>query len=435
MQGDFFAGGLAAVTGIQTVAFSQHAPGFILTGTPGDPNATLAFEVGADLIPNDIFTVGIGMDLDPGTDGNADTFVIAEPVPPSDALTSPGPGFVYDNNGTAVYTNSGALTTAQPGAFNNGELWFINYSYSRTIGVDPNGNPVRPIPSPGVSVRRVKIAENFSPEVRDRAFFNFSFFNDSYGGLGDISRYLLGFEKILVDQLVSLEVRLPLAGTYASTQALDRRPNRDFEIGNTAFILKSVLWRTDQLIWSGGCGVAIPSADKTAISNNGANIVVIKNRTVRILPFTGLLLRDGRDTAFQAYAQLDVAANGDPIFGNLNGGVLPKIGVFNDSTLLHLDASVSHTVYRNPQARYLRGAMANAEIHYTGTLQESDFISANGLTYTNLKRHFNVVNATFGAHFVLGDNFVVSPGMSIPLRSGLDEQFDYEAIVQMNYLH
>ena len=78
--------------------------------------------------------------------------------------------------------------------------------------------------------------------------------------------------------------------------------------------------------------------------------------------------------------------------------------------------------------------MLNAELHYTGTLEESDIVQGGGLTYTNLKRNFNIVNATLGAHLVTAKNFVITPGMTVPLRDGLYKQFDYEAIVQVNYL-
>lgn len=57
------------------------------------------------------------------------------------------------------------------------------------------------------------------------------------------------------------------------------------------------------------------------------------------------------------------------------------------------------------------------------------------LAYTNLKRNFNVLNATRGFHFVFCNNIVGTPTMSISLRDGLDEQFDYDAIVQLNYIH
>lgn len=434
MIGDLFGGGLSTFGGSQTVASSFFAPGTILSppsGGEGQASSLLVFEVGMDQVPDDVFTMGNGLDL-AGNDGFADTFQIAEPLPPSDAPTSPGPGFTFDG-GTAVFVSDTGQMTAQEGQYNNGSTWFLQYSYTQTLLNPDEGG--RPVPTPGVSVRRIKLSENFSPEVRNRCFASYNFFNDAYGGLGDVSRYTLGFERILVDKLVSFETRLLMAGTYGSTQVLEDRVSRNFELGNAAFIGKGVLLRNDKYIWSAGLGFTIPSADDTRIRRGGQEILVIKNRTVHLLPFTSLLLRATQDTYLQAYMQLDVAASGDPLYGNLAGGPLPKLGVFTDSTLMNIDFAVNHILHRNRSGGLLRGVIANGELHYSGSLQESDFVTSNGLTYTNLQRYFNVVNATAGFHLLVGDNLVVTPAMSVPLRDGLDEQFDYEAIVQVNYLH
>jgi hypothetical protein len=433
MFGDLFGGSFAGFGGSQTIFFNRHSAGTILAGSPGASGSILAFEFGSDSVPNDVFTTGSGSDF-AGADGFADTFSIAEPLPPNDALTSPGPGFTFDG-GTAVYTDSTAVNTAQPGIYSNGEQWFISYSYTQSLDNSSGGEPIRPVPGPGVAARRVKISENFSPEVRDRFFGSYNFFNDAFGGLGDISRYTIGFERLLVEDLISIEARLPMAGTYSSSQNLDRQASRDFELGNAALIGKAVLLRTDSMIFSGGVGVTVPFADDTRISSGGQPVLVVENETVHLLPFLGLLVRHSRDTSVQGFIQLDVATNGDPVFGNLAGGPLPKLGVFNDSTLLELDGAVSHVLYRNRNRNNpLQQVIGNSELHYTGTLQESDFVSRGTLTYTNLKRHFNVLNATTGLHLVMSNNLVVSPAMSIPLRDGLDEQFDYEAILQVNYL-
>ncbi len=430
MVGDFFGAGLSAFGGSQTVSFSGYSAGTILSGSPGSANSTLAFEFGSDTAANDIFTMGTGSDL-AGIEGGADSFAIAEPLPPNDALTSPGPGFSFDG-GTAVYTNNNTSTTPQPGIYQDGERWYVSYSYTQSLADGANRGG-RAVPGPGVAVRRVKISENFSPEVRDRCFASYNFFNDALGGLGDVSRYTLGVERILVDDLISVEARLPMAGTYASTQALDQVADRDFEFGNAAIIMKGVLLRGDRFIWSGGLGVTLPLSDDTRISSGGQELLRVENETVHVLPFMGLLLRKSPDTSIHGFMQLDVAANGDPVYGDLTGGPLPKIGVFNDSTLLYLDVATSHVIYRDQGRRFLKQLIANGEIHYSGTLQDADFVQRGNLNYTNLKRNFNVVNATAGLHFVLNNDLVVTPAMSVPLRDGLDEQFDYEAIVHLNY--
>ncbi|QDT04503.1 hypothetical protein K227x_28950 [Rubripirellula lacrimiformis] len=428
MMGDFYGGAYSNFVGSQTVGFSQHLPGVIIMGGSGDPQAILAFEVGSDTFANDLFTGGMGMDG--SGDSLADTFSLLEPIPPSDAPTSPGASFTYDG-GSATYTFVASGDTPVDGTFTNGDMWLVEYSYSSTL--NGTSTKVRPVPGPGVASRRVKLSENFSPDVRDRFFANYNFFNDAFGGLGDVSRYVLGMERILVDDLVSVEFRLPMAGTYSSNQDLAQAEARDFEFGNFTVISKGILLRNDRFIWSGGLGINVPTADDTVLRQNGEKLLEIRNRTVHLLPFTGLFVRKSADTTFQGYIQGDFATNGDPVFGSLTGGDLPKLGTFTDASLVHIDVAGNRVLYRNRCAP-LRQVIANAELHYTGTMQDSDSVGNGTLTYENLKSNFNIVNATVGAHLLIGDKLVLSPGISVPLRDGLDEQFDYEAMVQLNYL-
>ena len=146
------------------------------------------------------------------------------------------------------------------------------------------------------------------------------------------------------------------------------------------------------------------------------------------------MYRLDKKTAIQNYVQIDVAANGDPVLGNLLFGPLANLGTFTDSTLLHLDTAISRRVYENRRAQFLRSVAASGEIHYTTTLQDSDVVDANGLRFASLKPNFDVVNSTLGLHFQLGERLVVTPAMAIPLSTGLDKQFDYEALLQVNYL-
>ena len=103
---------------------------------------------------------------------------------------------------------------------------------------------------------------------------------------------------------------------------------------------------------------------------------------------------------------------------------------------MHLDVAATRSIYRNPDRNsgFIQQALLNTELHYTATLQDSDVVSANGLRYTNMANHFNIVNATAGFHLLVNDKLVVTPAIAIPLRNGLDEQFDYEAMLQINYM-
>ncbi|MEM6979943.1 MAG: hypothetical protein AAF539_09770 [Planctomycetota bacterium] len=441
MIGDFFGGGFTQFSGSQTVVFDGYARGNNLgPGPDGSANTTIAYEFGTDIAFDDTFSTGIGLDAI-GTDG-ADTFTILEPVPPTDAPTAPGPGFTFDG-GTAVFTGNNTDTTAQPGVYTDGDLWYLQYSYTSTVGGTPTpGQAFIPIPAPGLAARRVKLSENFSPEVRDRFFFSYNFFNDVIGGLGDISRYILGVEKVVYEDMISLEARLPLAGTYASSQQITNATDRDFELGNGVLLGKFVLVRTDNCLWTGGVGIGLPMADDTRIQAGDEDLVRIENETVRTLPFTGLLIRPDPKSSLQLYTQLDIALNGDPVFADLTGGTLPLLGEFNDSTLMHVDISYARSLYRRRSVACdsrgcdcsLSQILGVAELHYTTTLQDADLVTSNGFTYTNLKNRFNVLNVTAGMHVALSNNIVISPAMSVPLRDDLDAQYDYEAIVQVNYL-
>jgi hypothetical protein len=429
MIGDLFGGGVSIVSAPKPVVFSFHSEGTILSGSGG--TAELVFEFGGGT-PDDIFTVG-GSGVDLSGDGFIDQFDIFEPIPPTDAPTAPGPDFIFAG-GEAVYTNSPTETGPVNGQFTNGEFWYVKYSYI----ADPLGNGAQNvlIAGPDVATRRTKLSENFSPEVRDRFFANYSFFNDAFGGLGDVSRYVVGFEKVLIDDLMSMEVRLPMAGTFSSRQQVDRPGERDFELGNATLVSKFVLLRSEQFTWTGGTGVTVPFADDARLLRGEDELLRIENEAVHLLPFTGLLYRFNPKTFVQAYTQFDFDMNGNPVLANLSGGPLQGIGRFTDSSLAHADVSAHRIVYENRRAAsHLKGVIANAELHYTGTLQESDRVAGDGVVVTNLKDNFNVLNGTVGAHFLVGKHLVVTPAMSVPLRDGLDEQFDYEAILQLNYLH
>lgn len=430
MMGDLFGGGVSIVGKPQTISTSAFLPGTIISGS--GPTAVLAFDFGGGT-PNDLFTAS-GTGVDVSGDLLFDQFQLLEPVPPTDAPTSPGPGFVY-TGGVANYTGT-ATGGTQPidGAFINNDIWHVQYDYlSSGIGSNPNGILIA---GPDVATRRVKLSENFSPEVRDRCFFNYNFFNDAFGGIGDVSRYVLGLERVLVDDLVSLEVRIPMAGTLSSRQQVNTPGDRDFELGNTTLIGKAVLLRTDRFTLTGGTGITIPLADNARLLDGSNELLRIENEAVHMLPFLGLLHRFDRKTFFQAYTQADVDVQGNPVLANITGGPLQTIGRFNDSTLIHADISAHRVVYENRRSSsMLKGVIANAELHYTATVQGSDSVAGQGVVVENLKDNFNILNATVGAHFLVGNHFVVTPGMSVPLRDGLDEQFDYEAILQLNYLH
>lgn len=421
VTGDLFGGGVSSVSGVETFSQAFSAPGFILNGQPaGSSNALLGFDAGSG-VPTDILTTGIGADTT--GDGFANQFNLLEPIPPSAAPLPPGAGFLFQN-GTAVF--------AGPGAFNSGDTFDLSYNFERSFGVG-GAEPIR-LAGPDVATRRVKLAENFSPEVVDRCYLNYSYFNNAFGGLGDVNRWVLGMERVLIDDLASLEVRLPMATTRSGRQQIDAPGARGYELGNATAIGKLVMLSDDHFIWTAGMGVTMPLARDSRLLRGNQTLLRIRNDQIHLLPFTGLFRRINRDTSVQGYVQLDVDTNGNRISGDLSGAGLPRLGRLRDSTLLHLDFAIHRTIVQPSPHHTVRQVIANAELHYTGSLEKARSVRGNGLTITDLANRFDIVNATFSSHWMLGRNWVVTPGISVPLTGGTNRQFNYEALVQVNYL-
>lgn len=298
---------------------------------------------------------------------------------------------------------------------------------------DPNAGKGIYLPGPDVATRRVKLSENFSPEVRDRCFLNYNYFNNAIGGLDNVNRWTLGLERLLVDDLISIETRLPMASTLQSTQDSLAMGDRGYELGNLTLITKGVLFRDEDSLWTAGMGVTAPLADDSLLTRGSTPLVRIENQAVHLLPFIATLQRLNSRTLIQAFAEIDVDTNGNPVYGDAFLGTLPYAGRLNDSTLLMLDFSLHRLIRQNPRNAFVRQVIGNAELHYTGSLENADVVRGPGFEITDLARRFNIVNATFSQHWVLANNVVVTPGIAVPLTSGTDKQFDFEAILQLNY--
>lgn len=74
-----------------------------------------------------------------------------------------------------------------------------------------------------------------------------------------------------------------------------------------------------------------------------------------------------------------------------------------------------------------------AELHWSGTLQNTDTVTGIGLNITNPNNRYDVLNITVGASVLVNERFTVRPAMVIPLGHADGEQFDFEAMVQMNF--
>ena len=424
MVGDGLGGGSTLTSLFEQVTNRFHTTGFILSGTPGDPNAVLGFEVYGGA-PNDFFTVGSGWDQ--SGDGKPDTFSMSEPLPPNEVPTRP-PGFNYDG-GTVVYTNSLTITQPVNGTFEDGQLWYADYSFSRQIDMVSG-------PNSGGVTRRLKISENNSPLPQDRLYFDYRFFNDVMLGFGDINRYVVGIEKMCGCGLSSFNLRVPFAATLDSDQFFEGAMGRDLQIGNLTGSYKRVLWQEYGSLLSGGLGVSVPTADDARIYQlGGPQIFEVRNRSVHLKPFLGWFSTNGIST-LQMFFEVDFDLNGNGVFGDLNGSSLPKLGDLNDSNWMFLDIAYTRWLYQceSKHHRGITGFAPLVELHYSTTLNDTDEIQENGFHIRSTSRRYNVLNLTAGAHIRLGRSTFITPAGVVPLRESDDEQFRYELALLVNHM-
>ena len=79
------------------------------------------------------------------------------------------------------------------------------------------------------------------------------------------------------------------------------------------------------------------------------------------------------------------------------------------------------------------GPPSTAEFHWASTLQNADTVNADGLNITSISNRYDVINLSLGASVLVNDSFTIRPAMVIPLADDDGAQFDYEAMVQMNF--
>jgi hypothetical protein len=185
---------------------------------------------------------------------------------------------------------------------------------------------------------------------------------------------------------------------------------------------------------SGGLGVALPTGRDTRLFRAGGNqILQLENESVHLLPYVAMLHLARESSLFvQGFLQFDIDANGNSISGDLAGQALQPLGTMHDATLMFADVGVGFQLYQDPNT-ILTAIVPTVELHYSSTLQDADSVSGAGITVAGQSQRLDVLNMTAGAHFLFGDRLVVTPGIAVPLRTGDDRQFDFEATVLANW--
>jgi len=286
-----------------------------------------------------------------------------------------------------------------------------------------------------------KIADDTSPLPMDRVFFDYNFFNNALltanGDEIGLNRYSFGIEKTFFDGNASVEIKAPVDAGLNDFQdvAANTLENEGTVFGNLAIVPKVLLYSDGGLALAGGMAIGAPTAPNGELHVSSFQDIRIKNQSVHLSPFVGMLVVPRERLFSISYLQFDFDANGDPvdvIFG-------PQIfhGRLRDPTLMYADVSIGYWLYRDDLdgggRRFLTGVAPIVELHYTTTLQDAQGFQAFGSGAVPLQQRIDVLNLTAGLQFQLGSYSFLSVAGVAPLRTEPgDKQFDAEVVVQFN---
>lgn len=291
---------------------------------------------------------------------------------------------------------------------------------------------------PGSSVLgRQKPSENNSPWTRDRAFFNYTYLDNTSlqdGGVG-VHRMVPGVERTFANGLCSWEFRMPVGITFDSESILTGGSSRDqAEFGNIYLGTKVLLCSSSDVVVAAGLGGNFPTANDLRFKNlNGRELVRVENSAVHVMPYlTAAWSEEDRGWFAQSFLQLDYDANGNPILID-NGTELSDVGDFKDATYLNWDIAGGYWLIKDRCGATISGIAPTMEIHYNTALDTPDGVrSDSGFQFGVNRGQVEVVNLLLGVTLELASRHSLAIGYGTPVGGGNDEQFDSQLRILLN---
>lgn len=301
--------------------------------------------------------------------------------------------------------------------------------------------PINTSPGTGGGVGRLKLAENTSVLPQDRVYFGYQYFNGvplTANGT-NVNRYVPGFEKTFFNGNTSVEVRVPFAGTLDSTQDVTNIGATNTQLGNVTVFLKGLIYSSDTVAFGGGLSITTPTANDQVVTQNGSDILRVKNQGTHLAPYLGLVYMPGRFFT-QIYGQYDVDATGRSVYMLDNStNALAKAGDYSDTSVLFLDWNVGYWIYKNPGS-FITGIAPIFEVHYNQALGNADTVNNGSINngnvttiLTDTNANYSIVNLTAGSHFVFGQRSTLTLAGVVPVTNNNNRSFNGELQVLFNY--
>jgi hypothetical protein len=205
------------------------------------------------------------------------------------------------------------------------------------------------------------------------------------------------------------------------------------EFGNLGFTFKGLLLRRRAWALAGGVMVTAPTAEDTyVVKQTGMSLVRVRNDSVHVAPFLGLVWTPNDRFFAQGFLQYDVDTSGCPVYVNQGNGLTP-VGRINDATYQYLDVGLGSWFYRTRDRHALLKALAwTAELHWNYALDDTDYVRAGDFQVGDRQTSVEVFNAVVGVHAELARNTTVTLGYATPIGGGRDQEFDGEVRLMVN---
>lgn len=407
-----------------------------ILGAPTDPVTfdTVSENINGIVVPATTFSTTLLLNQFPGTISPGDRFELDNGDSTYQTARAAALASQFPQGGQTTFLGGEAELNVEDGSpgITSGDEFFV----SQFVLFQPNEIVHIPVPSPGLIVGRVKIAENGSPFPRDRVFLSHSLFDNvplAPGGV-NVNRFVPGFEKTFYNGLMSIETRVPFAVGLDSQISADGITNTsEAELGDLTMFWKSLLWCRGPFALAGGMGVSVPTADDVRVSQvNGTQLIRIENEAVRLLPYIGTHHNLGRFFA-QTFLQLDFNAQGNPVRVNADGNGLTEIGTLQDTPLIYADASLGWWAYRSSNRRNIVAGIAPVgELHFNRSLSDTDVVSIGNFQIGDAAETIALLNGVVGIHAILHSGTTITMGFTTPLGGGNDQQFDGEFRLMIN---
>jgi len=257
------------------------------------------------------------------------------------------------------------------------------------------------------------------------------------------------------------------------------------EFGNISGVFKALLHETSTVAVSCGLGVTLPTAQDVTYEVDLLSLVTypgfptifsnrdvlldfeFKNETAYLSPFLAWLWKPNSRFFHQGFWQIEVGVNPSNLksggFGvndffdnttvpatflaRVNSNIqFPGRAQINPQTLMRLNLGMGYVLRDNPHGDWIQRLTGMFEAHYTTTLEDADIdtlqfvdflppVLGGGSITTpipvgNRANQVDIVNLVAGLSANMG-NWVVTNGVSVPIRPGDNRGFDFEYNLQV----